>query len=228
MSDQGTPDDFTSAYTAHRLRDSRVIRVIIVDDHAILRRALKDLLSAEPGFQVVGECAGGREALDLVRNVQCDVIMLDLSMPSGGGLDVLASLRARVPDTAILVFSAHAPAQYAKKLYKQGVQGYLHKSCEPSEVLVALRCVAGGRRYVDQTIAEALGGTGLQAHECLSKREFQILLQLASGRKRADIAQELSLSLQTVAVYRASIVRKLGLSTNSDLTYFAVKNGLLQ
>ncbi|MET0540408.1 MAG: response regulator transcription factor [Variovorax sp.] len=228
MSESATPGHFAVAPRRRRPNDASPIRVIVVDDHAILRRALKDLLSAEAAFQVVGECANGREALDLVRSVPCDVLMLDLSMPGGGGLEVLASLRARVPDTAILVFSAHTPAQYAKKLYKQGVHGYLHKSCEPAEVLAALHCVASGRRYVDQTIAEALGASGLQAHECLSKREFQILLQLASGRKRADIAAELNLSLQTVAVYRASIVRKLGLSTNSELTYFAVKNGLLQ
>lgn len=204
------------------------IRVIVVDDHVILRRAVKNLLQADPCIRVVGEAGSGRDALDLVREIACDVVLLDLSMPGGSGIDVLASLRARAPDTAILIFTGHEPHQYARKLFKQGVQGYLHKSCDPAEILVALRCVASGGRYVDQALAQEVGQPSFAAHECLSKREFQILLQLAAGRKRTDIAAELSLSTQTVAVYRAAIIRKLGLTTNSELTYFAIKSGLLQ
>lgn len=204
------------------------IRVVVVDDHPILIRALRELLDEGSGFRIVGECTSGREALELVRHVRCDVVMLDLSMPNGGGLDILASLRRKAMDAAILVFSAHDPAQYAKKLLEQGAHGYLHKSCDADEILKALRCVAGGGRYFDGAVAEVLLADRPQPHECLSKREFQVLLQLASGRKRVDIAADLNLSLQTVAVYRAGIIRKLGLTTNSDLTYFAVKSGLLQ
>lgn len=124
-----------------------MIRIGIVDDHPIVLNALHDLVRAHAGFTIACTAASGREALDMVRRVRCDVLLLDLSMPRGSGLDVLASLRARAPDMAIVIFSAHAPAQYARRLLGAGAHAYLHKSCEPREILVALRAVAGGKRY---------------------------------------------------------------------------------
>ena len=209
-----------------------MIQVGIVDDHAIVRSGLRQYLSEHVDVRVVGEAANGREAIDLVRNTAVDVLIMDLSMPGQSGLDALAMLRAKSPDTGILILSGHPEEHYAMNLIRQGASGYLNKECEPSEILEAIRTIALGRRYITPVVAELLAQqlhrkTDAPAHEQLSEREFQVFLKLAKGATASEIAEILSLSVKTVSTYRTRLMEKMALSSNSDLTYYALKNGLI-
>ncbi|MBP6599313.1 MAG: response regulator transcription factor [Giesbergeria sp.] len=209
-----------------------MIQVGIVDDHAIVRSGLRQYLSDHVDVRVVGEAANGREAIDLVRNTAVDVLIMDLSMPGQSGLDALAMLRAKSPDTGILILSGYPAEHYALNLIRQGASGYLNKECEPSEILEAIRTIALGRRYITPVVAELLAQqlhrkTDAPAHEQLSEREFQVFLKLAKGATAGEIAETLSLSVKTVSTYRTRLMEKMALSSNSDLTYYALKNGLI-
>lgn len=209
-----------------------MIQVGIVDDHAIVRSGLRQYLSEHVDVRVVGEAANGREAIDLVRNTAVDVLIMDLSMPGQSGLDALAMLRAKSPDTGILILSGHPEEHYAMNLIRQGASGYLNKECEPSEILEAIRTIALGRRYITPVVAELLAQQlhrkdSALAHEQLSEREFQVFLKLAKGATAGEIAEILSLSVKTVSTYRTRLMEKMALSSNSDLTYYALKNGLI-
>jgi len=209
-----------------------MIKIGIVDDHAIVRSGLRQFFSEQVDLRVVGEAASGREAIDLVRNEEMDVLLMDLSMPGQSGLDVLAMIRAKAPDLAVLILSGYPEEHYAMNLIRQGASGYLNKECDPSEIVNAIRTVSLGRRYITPAVAELLaqqinrkGDT--PAHEQLSEREFQVFLKLAKGETAGDIADALSLSVKTVSTYRTRLMEKLNLSTNSDLTYYALKNKLI-
>lgn len=207
------------------------IRVGVVDDHAIVRTALRLWLLDHPDLHYCGEASNGSEAIELVATRPIDVLLLDLAMPGRGGLDIVASLRARSPATRILIFSASAEEHHARQSLKQGVQGFVHKSCDPHELVAAIRRVACGQRHLSDVLAqqlasEAAAGEPSPLH-CLSKREFQVLLLLAQGAKSGAISQRLHLSVRTITLYRSRLIRKLNLATNSDLTYFAMKQGLL-
>ena len=209
-----------------------MIQVGIVDDHAIVRSGLRQFLSDHVDVRVVGEAANGREAIDLVRNTEVDVLIMDLSMPGQSGLDALAMLRAKSPDTGILILSGYPEEHYAMNLIRQGASGYLNKECEPSEILEAIRTIALGRRYITPVVAELLAQQlsrkdDVPAHEQLSEREFQVFLKLAKGATAGEIAETLSLSVKTVSTYRTRLMEKMALSSNSDLTYYALKNGLI-
>ena len=209
-----------------------MIQVGIVDDHAIVRSGLRQFLSDHVDVRVVGEAANGREAIDLVRNTEVDVLIMDLSMPGQSGLDALAMLRAKSPDTGILILSGYPEEHYAMNLIRQGASGYLNKECEPSEILEAIRTIALGRRYITPVVAELLAQQLSRkdhalAHEQLSEREFQVFLKLAKGATAGEIAETLSLSVKTVSTYRTRLMEKMALSSNSDLTYYALKNGLI-
>ena len=209
-----------------------MIQVGIVDDHAIVRSGLRQYLSEHVDVRVVGEAANGREAIDLVRNTAVDVLIVDLSMPGQSGLDALAMLRAKSPDTGILILSGHPEEHYAMNLIRQGASGYLNKECEPSEILEAIRTIALGRRYITPVVAELLAQQlyrkdDAPVHEQLSEREFQVFLKLAKGATASEIAEILSLSVKTVSTYRTRLMEKMALSSNSDLTYYALKNGLI-
>ncbi|MBP6305177.1 MAG: response regulator transcription factor [Giesbergeria sp.] len=209
-----------------------MIQVGIVDDHAIVRSGLRQYLSEHVDVRVVGEAANGREAIDLVRNTAVDVLIMDLSMPGQSGLDALAMLRAKSPDTGILILSGHPEEHYAMNLIRQGASGYLNKECEPSEILEAIRTIALGRRYITPVVAELLAQQlyrkdDAPVHEQLSEREFQVFLKLAKGATASEIAEILSLSVKTVSTYRTRLMEKMALSSNSDLTYYALKNGLI-
>ena len=209
-----------------------MIQVGIVDDHAIVRSGLRQYLSEHVDVRVVGEAANGREAIDLVRNTAVDVLIMDLSMPGQSGLDALAMLRAKSPDTGILILSGHPEEHYAMNLIRQGASGYLNKECEPSEILEAIRTIALGRRYITPVVAELLAQQlyrkdDAPVHEQLSEREFQVFLMLAKGATASEIAEILSLSVKTVSTYRTRLMEKMALSSNSDLTYYALKNGLI-
>jgi two-component system invasion response regulator UvrY len=209
-----------------------MIRIGIVDDHAIVRAGLKQLLSDEVDLRVTGEAANGREALELARKGDVDVLLLDLSMPDQGGVDALLAIKARFPDLPIVMLSGFPEEHYAVTLLKQGASGYLNKECDPAEIATAIRTVARGRKYVTPGVAEllanSLGNKDSAPHERLSERELQVFLRLAKGETVGNIASSMFLSVKTVSTYRSRVLEKLALSTNSDLTYYALKNGLLQ
>jgi two-component system, NarL family, invasion response regulator UvrY len=209
-----------------------IIKVAIVDDHAIVRTGLRQFLSEMVDMRVVGEAASGREAIDLVRNTALDVLVMDLSMPGQSGIDALAMIRAKAPDVGILILSFYPEEHFAVNLIRQGASGYLNKDCDPTEIVSAIRTIAVGRRYISPSVAELIAqqlnrNTGSAAHELLSEREFQVFLKLAKGETAGEIADALSLSVKTVSTYRTRLMEKMGLSTNSDLTYYALKNGLI-
>lgn len=208
------------------------IRIGIVDDHSIVRSGLRQFFEDESDLQVVGEAGSGGEAIDLVRKTEMDVLLMDLSMPGQTGIDALAMLRAKAPDVAILILSGYPEEHYALNLIRQGASGYLSKQCDPSEIVTAIRTVAQGRRYITPAVAELLAqqltrpDEGLP-HEQLSEREFQVFVRLAKGETVGDIAEGLSISVKTVSTYRTRIMEKMGLTSNSSLTYYALKNQVI-
>ncbi|MFO1182273.1 response regulator [Ottowia sp.] len=209
-----------------------MIRVGIVDDHAIVRVGLRNFLAEQVDVRVVGEAANGREAIDLARTTEMDVMLMDLSMPGQGGIDALAMIRAKAPDVGILVLSIYPEEHYAMNLIRQGARGYLNKECDPLEIVDAIRTIALGKRYFSAQVAELMAqqldrkADGLP-HELLSEREFQVFLKLAAGQTAGQVAEELSLSVKTVSTYRTRLMEKLGLHSNSDLTYYALTNKLI-
>jgi DNA-binding NarL/FixJ family response regulator len=212
--------------------NNSIVRVGIVDDHSIVRSGLRQFLSEMVDLRVVGEAASGREAIDLVRTTEMDVIIMDLSMPGQSGIDALAMIRAKAPDVGILILSGYPEEQYAVNLIRQGASGYLNKECEPIEIVNAIRTIALGRRYISASVAELIAQQlnrkeGSAAHDLLSEREFQVFLKLAKGETAGDIAGALSLSVKTVSTYRTRLMEKMGLASNSDLTYYALKNKLI-
>ena len=209
-----------------------MIRVGIVDDHAIVRVGLRNFLAEQVDVRVVGEAANGREAIDLARTTEMDVMLMDLSMPGQGGIDALAMIRAKAPDVGILILSGYPEEHYAMNLIRQGASGYLNKECDPAEIVEAIRTIALGKRYITPTVAELLAQqlnrkNDALPHEQLSEREFQVFLKLAKGQTAGDIADSLSLSVKTVSTYRTRLMEKMSLSSNSDLTYYALKNKLI-
>jgi two-component system invasion response regulator UvrY len=210
------------------------IKVAIVDDHAIVRAGLRQYLAEQMDMQVVAEAANGREAMDLVRAGGIDVLILDVSMPDQNGVDVLSGIRARAPELPVLILSSYPETHYATALLKQGASGYLNKECDPQEILTAVRTLSRGRRYITPAVAELLadqlGGGKAEGlpHEQLSERELQVFLRLAQGETIGAIGESLSLSVKTVSTYRTRVMEKMKLASNSDLTYYALKNGLIQ
>ncbi len=211
-----------------------MIQIGIVDDHAIVRTGLRQFLSEQVDLRVVGEAADGREAIDLVRaQPDMDVLLMDLSMPGQSGIEALAMIRAKAPDLAILILSGYPEEHYAVNLIRQGASGYLNKECEPSDIANAIRTVSLGKRYITPAVAELLAQQlkrpdAEAPHQQLSEREMQVFLRLAKGETVGDIATGLSLSVKTVSTYRTRIMEKMNLASNSDLTYYALKNGLIQ
>lgn len=210
-----------------------MIRVALVDDHAVVRAGLKQFLSDHVDLRVVAEASNGREALDIVRQELADVILLDISMPDHSGVDALAAIKARAPQLPVLILSSFPEEHYATTLLKQGASGYLRKDTDPDEIVKAIRTVALGRRYITASIAERLadglgGAQDKPLHEQLSEREFQVFMRLANGETIGHIADTMALSVKTVSTYRTRVMEKMQLESNSNLTYYALKNGLIQ
>ena len=210
-----------------------MIRIAIIDDHAMVRAGLRQFFSDQSDFSVVAEASNGRAALEIVRAGEVDVILLDISMPDQSGVDALAAIRARAPDLPVLILSGFPEEHYATTLLRQGASGYLNKDCDPQDIVAAIRTVHRGRKYISPEVAERLadgltkGGDG-PPHEQLSERELQVFLRLAKGETIGHLAQGMSLSVKTVSTYRTRIMEKMRLESNSDLTYYALKNGLIQ
>ena len=210
-----------------------MIKVGIVDDHAIVRSGLRQFLGEHVDLKVTGEANNGREALELVRGGEVDVLLMDISMPDHSGVDALQAIKARFPDLPVLILSGFPEAQYATTLLRYGASGYLNKECEPEEIVNAIRLVARGRRYISPSVAElladnAVGDTERLPHELLSERELQVFLRLAKGETVGGMAESMFLSVKTVSTYRTRVLEKLKLTSNSELTYYALKNGLIQ
>ncbi|WP_425260926.1 response regulator [Rubrivivax sp. RP6-9] len=214
-----------------------MIHIAIVDDHALVRAGLRQYLAEQADFRVVAEAASGNEVLELLRRGDVDVIVMDIAMPGHSGIDALAAIRARAPTLPVLILSGFPEAHYATTLLRLGASGYLNKDCEPEEIVLAIRTVQRGRRYISAGVAEQLaeglagnaGPAGDQApHKQLSERELQVFLRLARGETIGHIADSLSLSVKTVSTYRSRVMDKLQLASNSDLTYYAMKRGLIQ
>jgi len=211
-----------------------MIRVGIVDDHAIVRSGLRQFLGDNVDLRVTGEAANGREALEMARGGEVDVILMDISMPDQSGVDALAAIKVRFPELPVLILSGFPETHYATTLLRRGASGYLNKECEPEEIANAIRTVARGSRYISPAVAEMMadtmvsGSTDKPLHEGLSERELQVFLRLAKGETVGEMAKAMFLSVKTVSTYRTRTLEKLKLETNSDLTYYALKNGLIQ
>lgn len=208
------------------------IRVILADDHAVVRAGLARLLEEQPDIRVVGEAADGDATLRLAREVPADVLLLDVRMPGPGFLETLRHVRARAPALRVLVLSVQPEDHFAVRALRAGAAGYLSKERSSEELVQAVRRVHGGQRYLTSAVAERLadhlGADGVRPpHEDLSDREHEIFVRIAMGEAVSDIAADLSLSPKTVSTYRARVLSKLGLKTNADLARYAVEHDLL-
>ena len=206
--------------------------ILLVDDHGIVRQGLKSLIELEADLKVTGEAASGLEALNLVRNNEYDIMVLDISMPGKNGVDTLHDLKHVSPILPVLVLSSYAEEQYALNLVRSGCKGYLSKDADPDEIIKAIRNIANGKRYISSQLAELMSEqlshpSEKQLHETLSDREFQVFFKLAGGLSATEIGTELNISVKTVSTYRSRILEKMSLKTNADLTYYAIKNGLI-
>lgn len=208
------------------------MKVLVVDDHAVVRRGLQKILSdADMGFEF-GEAQNGAEALDALRAAEWDVVILDLSMPGRGGLDVLKDIKREQPRLPVLVLSIYPEDQFATRVLKAGASGYMTKETAPEELVVAIRKVVGGGKYVSSSLGELLASEMEQdregaPHERLSDREYEVLRLIASGKTVTEIADNLSLSVKTISTYRSRITEKTDLHTNSELTRYAIRHGLV-
>jgi two-component system invasion response regulator UvrY len=209
-----------------------MIKVILCDDHALIRRGIRDTLSDAPDIEVVGEAGDYGELRTLLRDRGCDVLVLDINLPGRSGLDVLHVLKEEGSTLRVLVVSMYPEDQYAIRAMRAGAYGYVNKGGEPAQIVLAVRTVAQGRKYVTpemaQMLVESLTTPAPEvAHQKLSDRELQTLVMIASGKKLSDIAEQLMLSPKTVSVYRARVLEKLGLANNAELTVYAIRNGLV-
>lgn len=209
-----------------------MIKVCVVDDHAVVREGLKRIIAENPGMAVTAEAADGQEALRILQTEPCDVVLLDLTMPNVSGLDVLKRIHDDSPRLPVLVLTMHAEDQYAVRVLRAGAAGYLTKESAPAKLVQAIRKVVGGGKYVSPTLAEKLvydlnADSTKAAHEVLSDREYQVLCMIASGKTVTMIAGELGLSVKTVSTYRVRIIEKLNMKNNAELTRYAIKEGLV-
>lgn len=210
-----------------------MIRLLICDDHALVREGLKQILADAPDLSIVGEAADGPEAVRLVRRGGFEVVLLDIALPGRDGLDVLKQIRGEHPKLPVLIVSTYPEKQYALRCLRLGAAGYLNKGADPAELITAIRKVAGGGLFVSPSVAESLAGAmrkdaGVQPpHELLSPREYQVFVQIAAGKSLSQIALSLSLSLNTVSTYRARIMEKIDTQNDVETALYAVRHHLL-
>jgi DNA-binding NarL/FixJ family response regulator len=206
-------------------------RIVIADDHAIVREGLKRIVGDAAGFEVAGEAADGTEVMQRVRELDFDVLVLDLSMPGRSGMELIKLVKAEKPKLRILVLSMHQESQYAVRAIKSGASGYLTKESAPAQLEQAIRKIAGGGAYISAEVAEqlalgAMPGSESAPHESLSDREFEVFRALVKGSSVTEIAGELHLSVKTVSTHKANLMHKLGVDNPSDLVRYAMKHGL--
>ena len=209
-----------------------MIKVIIVDDHLIVREGLKQIISDTSDISVVDEASNGQEAINKIRNNDCDVLLLDISMPGRSGLEILKEIKSELPKLSILILTMHPEEQYAVRVLRAGASGYLTKESAPDELIEAIRKVSDGGKYISSTLAEKLAfnlevDTGKPFHQTLSDREFEVMCMISSGKTVTEIADEMSLSVKTISTYRTRILDKMRMKTNAELTYYSIKNDLV-
>lgn len=207
-------------------------RVFLADDHAIFRGGVKALLEEESDLLVAGEAGTAKETLKRIRDEPWDILLLDINLPDGSGIDLLRQIRPHKPDLPILILSMYPEEQFAVNLLRAGANGYITKDAVPNEVVTAICTLLNGRKYISPAVAhllvENVGADARPRHEQLSEREFQVFCKLAAGRSVGDIANDLFLSDRTISTYRACILEKMTAKSNADLTLYAIKNGLIQ
>ena len=208
-----------------------MIRVITVDDHPVVRRGLKQIIAAEQDMQVVGEAENAQEAIRVIRETACDAVVLDITLPDASGLDVLSQLKSEHPTLPVLIMSIHEEELYALRVLRAGASGYLMKDSIPEELIKAIRKITAGGKYISSSLAEKLASDlsspETPLHEKLSDREFQIMCLIASGKSLKEIGEALCISGKTVSSYRARILEKMNMSTNADLTRYALEHHLV-
>ena len=209
-----------------------MIKILVADDHTIVREGLKQILAETSDIVVSGEAANAQEILNKILKNDYDIVLLDISMPGRSGLDVLKTLKSIKPQLPVLILSMHPEEQYAVRALKGGASGYLTKESAPDELITAIRIVSTGRKYVSSALAEKLAfdlenNNEKPLHETLSNREFQVMCMIASGKVISEIAEELLLSIKTVSTYRARILEKMKMKHNAEITYYTIKNGLV-
>ena len=208
-----------------------MIRLLIADDHGIVRKGLKQIVAEIPGMVVTGEAASGEEALQLAKEQEFDVAIIDIAMPGRGGLDILKSLRALSPSLKIIMLSMYSEEQYAIRSLRDGASAYLTKANATDELVKAIETVASGKRYITPSVAERLASyieedSSRLPHESLSDRELQVLTMIGSGKSMSEIAVDLSLSIKTVSTYRARLLEKMGMESNAQLIRYTVQHTL--
>ena len=209
-----------------------MIRILVADDHSVVRQGIVQIMSGHTDVQVVGEAEDGFAAVEMAKPSFCDVVLLDISMPGKNGLEVLKEIKANHPSIQVLMLSMYPEEQYALRALRLGASGYLTKSSAPDELMSALRKVAIGGKYVTTSLAEKLASnwnldTERQRHELLSDREFQVMCLIASGNTISEIAAELNLSVKTISTYRSRILEKMDMDNNAELIHYAIKNKLV-
>jgi len=210
-----------------------LLKILIVDDHAVVRAGLKQILAETPDMKVAGEAGSGNEALEMALQGSFDLVLLDISMPDMSGLDVLKELHRGKEDLPILMLSMYPEEQYAIRALKAGAKGYLTKESAPDELISAIRKVSQGGRYISLSLAENLAfylgsDSNKSPHQMLSDREYQVMLMIASGKTVSEIADELILSVKTISTNRHRALQKMGMKNNAEFTYYAIKEGLIR
>ncbi len=210
-----------------------MIKILIADDHPVVRKGLKEIIEVTPDMMVGDEASNGQEALEKVRKNDFDVVLLDISMPGRSGLEILKELKSEKPELSVLILSMHPEEQYAVRVLKAGASGYLTKESAPDELIAAIRKASIGRKYVSSSLAEKLAlyleiDDERPLHETLSDREYEVMRMIASGKTITEIAEKLFLSIKTISTYRSRILEKMGMKSNSELTHYALKNRLVE
>lgn len=222
----------TTNKTTNKISETGM-RILVVDDHAIVRKGLIQIISEVPGMHMVDEAGNGIEAMQMLLEKDYDIVLLDISMPGKSGLDILRAIKNKRPKIPVLVLSVHPEEQYAIRAIKAGASGYLTKDSAPDELIAAIKKISKGGKYVTTSLAEKLlyelePSDEKPGHEILSDREYQVMCMFALGKTLKEIAKELSLSIQTVSTYRMRILEKMRMSTLAEVIRYAIKHGLVE
>ncbi len=210
-----------------------MIKILIADDHPIVRKGLKDIIKETSDMEVADEARNGKEVLEKVRKGDFDVVVLDISMPGRSGLEILKEIKNEKPKLSVLILSVHPEDQYAIRVLKAGASGYLTKESAPDELITAIRKASLGKKYISYSLAEKIAfdletGTEKALHKTLSDREYEVMRMIASGKTSKEIAKELFLSVKTVSTYRSRILEKMKMKNNAELIHYAIKHRLVE
>jgi len=208
-------------------------RIIIADDHEIVRAGLKQIIADDPDLSVEGEAGDGQVLLETLRKKKFDVVLLDMKMPGRSGLEILKQLKMEHPSLPVLVLSMHPEEQYAVRTIKAGASGYITKETAPDKLIEAIRKVCAGGKYISASLAEQLADSIADSrskppHEYLTDREFQVMCMISSGKTITEIAKELFLSVKTISTYRQRILEKMNMKNNAELTHYVISNNLIE